>query len=143
MNIFPTYAAYKDKIAEGESDGKVCDGRPVEQVGAHVLGANSDSIGVCLIGEEAFSQKQFDSLILLCVGFCREYQVSVDRVRGHSEYWTDQGLPAKKSCPNIPMTDIRTRIRTQTQNAPTTQASGNRPVIPTPPMGTPAPSLNT
>lgn len=32
------------------TDGRVCEGRPVEEVGAHCLGQNADSIGVVYVG---------------------------------------------------------------------------------------------
>jgi N-acetylmuramoyl-L-alanine amidase len=36
-------------------DGTIELGRPVEQVGAHVAGHNSDSIGICLVGRDKFT----------------------------------------------------------------------------------------
>ena len=36
-------------------DGVVEDGRPLDTMGAHVLGHNSDSIGICLIGRNHFT----------------------------------------------------------------------------------------
>ena len=95
-------------MANRDTDGLIQAGRPEEVQGSHVQGANSDSIGIALVGEEAFSQNQVDALMKLCVKKCLQYGLTSERVRGHYEWWTDQGLPAQKRCPNLPMPDIRT-----------------------------------
>lgn len=110
LNQFPTYRAYKDCKAFKITDGQIMPGRLEELAGAHVSGANSDSLGICLVGNEAFSHAQVESLLRLLVEKCQEYRVPVDRVRGHSEWWTDQGQPPKKACPNLPMPTIREQI---------------------------------
>lgn len=109
-NCFPLYRHYKDSVAVGLYDGKVWPGRDEGDIGAHVKEANKDSIGICLIGNEAFSSRQVDSLVDLCVRKCLQYGLQSEQVRGHLEWWTDQGLPPAKSCPNLPMPEIRKRI---------------------------------
>jgi hypothetical protein len=109
-NQFPTYRHYKDCTGVAAFDGKVWVGREDAEIGSHVKGANRDSLGVCLVGNEAFSSKQVDALVAWCVRKCREYALSASAVRGHCEWWSDQGLPPGKSCPNLPMADIRQRI---------------------------------
>ena len=42
--------------------GKIENGRPEYWVGAHVKGKNEISLGVCLIGRDKFTKKQFISL---------------------------------------------------------------------------------
>ena len=42
--------------------GKIENGRPEYWVGAHVRGKNDISLGVCLIGRNHFTNKQFKSL---------------------------------------------------------------------------------
>lgn len=42
--------------------GKVENGRPEYWIGAHVKGRNDISLGVCLIGKNKFTKKQFISL---------------------------------------------------------------------------------
>ena len=109
-NQFPTYRHYKDCTGVSAYDGKVWPGRDEAEVGAHVKAANRDSLGICLVGNEAFSSKQVDALVSWCVRKCLQYALTADAVRGHCEWWSDQGLAPSKSCPNVPMPDIRKRI---------------------------------
>lgn len=43
-------------------DGTIEPGRPLSKAGAHVSGANYDSIGICLIGKNDFKPHQFEAL---------------------------------------------------------------------------------
>lgn len=43
-------------------NGAVVTGRHVDEVGAHVQGYNQKSIGICLVGLDAYTEKQWDSL---------------------------------------------------------------------------------
>ena len=45
-----------------QRSGKVENGRPEYWIGAHVKGKNKISLGVCLIGKDKFTKKQFNSL---------------------------------------------------------------------------------
>ena len=40
-------------------NGKIENGRPEYWIGAHVKGKNEISLGVCLIGRDNFTNKQF------------------------------------------------------------------------------------
>lgn len=42
--------------------GTVATGRHVEEIGAHVEGYNTKSIGICMVGTDKFSRAQWDSL---------------------------------------------------------------------------------
>ena len=42
--------------------GKIENGRPEFWIGAHVKGKNKNSLGICLIGTDKFTNKQFLSL---------------------------------------------------------------------------------
>ena len=42
--------------------GKIENGRPEYWIGAHVKGKNENSLGVCLIGRDNFTKRQFISL---------------------------------------------------------------------------------
>lgn len=110
LNIFPTWASWKDVKPNGVNDGKVCEGRPLERAGSHVQGDNRGTIGVCLIGNEAFSSKQVDAGVALSVDLCRRFNLAADRVWGHNEVWINRGLKPAKSCPNLPMAEIRQRV---------------------------------
>lgn len=46
-------------------DGTIEIGRPVEEIGAHVQGSNAKTIGICMIGTNAFTQAQWESLATL------------------------------------------------------------------------------
>ena len=43
-------------------NGEIISGRPVATAGAHCKGQNYDSVGVCLIGNDEFTQEQFKAL---------------------------------------------------------------------------------
>lgn len=75
------------------------DGRPVEQVGAHVKGHNGDSIGVCLVGGATtadFHRAQWGALERLVLSLLAQHPEA--RVSGHND-WTDE-----KACPRF---DVR------------------------------------
>lgn len=80
-------------------DGKVEKGRPEGAVGAHTVGHNRDSIGICYIGGlEKNSQKAKDTrtpaqekaLYELCCELIAKYPQA--RLSGHNQW-------ARKSCP--------------------------------------------
>ncbi len=78
-------------------DGTQEDGRPLDQVGSHVRGFNSHSIGICLVGGRHgkfdFNIAQLDSLADLVDAL--QEQFGRLRLRGHCDY--DRG----KTCPNF------------------------------------------
>ncbi len=80
-------------------DGTVEKGRPENQVGAHCLNHNANSIGVCMIGgtkkdvripEDNFTEAQFASLAKLVKELLVRYPGAT--IHGHCEY-------AAKACP--------------------------------------------
>ena len=75
-------------------DGKAHKCRPVASVGAHTLGENSDSIGICLTGDKEFSCDQIFSLAWLIRDLLDEYP-EITEIRPHRDY-TDVG-----NCPNF------------------------------------------
>lgn len=84
------------------ADGWVQKGRPIETQGAHCLGHNEDSIGVCLIGERHFTPEQLlTALPVVLASLLKEYGLTVDDIYGHYE------LDDKKTCPNIEMNRYR------------------------------------
>ena len=91
-------------------DGSVHTGRPESQVGAHCLGHNSHSIGVCYIGGVAKDGKtpkdtrtdaQKESLIKLIKELKAKYPKAT--VHGHREY-------ANKACPSFKIEDFRKEL---------------------------------
>jgi hypothetical protein len=83
-----------------DRDGTVATGRPIEQVGAHVQGHNTGTIGISLLGghggaaddrfEDHFTAAQEIALRDLLVKLKTEYLIS--KVTGHNDY-------AAKACP--------------------------------------------
>jgi len=78
--------------------GVVENGRPEYWIGAHVKGKNEISLGVCLIGRDKFTKKQFTSLEKIL----RKWKISYPKatIIGHC----DTGKTTK-TCPNF---DVKT-----------------------------------
>ena len=80
-------------------DGTIENGRPIERIGAHCKGHNSNTIGICLVGgmngagkpEDNFNQVQFEQLKLLIRKLVKTYPAIV-KISGHRDY-------ANKACP--------------------------------------------
>lgn len=82
-------------------DGTIHEGRPIEQVGAHTKGHNSNSIGICYVGGVAADRKtpkdtrtpqQKEAMLTLVRLLMKAYGIT--KVTGHCEY-------AAKSCPSF------------------------------------------
>ncbi len=71
-------------------DGTVENGRPEYWKGAHASGHNKDSIGICLIGQGDYTDKQEMSLIDLIANIKARYKGI--KIIGHNEV-------SKKLCP--------------------------------------------
>ena len=82
--------------------GRIAQGRPESQIGAHVKGQNRGSIGICLIGghgsnsdDEAtdhFTATQLDAARGLIEGLMRTYPKA--KLHGHNEF-------AARACPGF------------------------------------------
>ena len=87
-------------------DGAIENGRPMEQVGAHVSGHNANSIGVCLVGgvdskgkpEANYTPDQWAALKRLLCGLGREFPGA--RILGHRDFPN-----VKKDCPCFDVAD--------------------------------------
>jgi hypothetical protein len=83
-------------------DGMIEVGRKVDgdnilvgkEVGAHTLGYNDKSLGLCLIGVKNFTKKQFYSLAVITLEIQAIWGVKSDMFLGHYNV-------AKKTCPNF------------------------------------------
>ena len=73
--------------------------------GAHALGYNKNSLGLCLIGNEKFKVEQFQTALYFCAMFQR-INPKIE-VIGHYEV-TD-----KKTCPNFDMKLFRGLLKNQ------------------------------
>lgn len=87
-------------------DGEVYPGRAVEEIGAHCLGQNRNSIGVCYIGgldarnllpKDTRTEQQKKSLRELVERLKKEYPGAT--VHGHREF-------AAKACPCFDIRDL-------------------------------------
>lgn len=84
-------------------DGRVEDGRPLDQIGAHVEGWNSVSVGICMVGgvsekdvtvpENNFTPAQFEALKVLLLELQKKYPGA--RIQGHKDF---PGV--RKACPS-------------------------------------------
>jgi hypothetical protein len=73
------------------------------EIGAHALGYNSDSIGICLIGKTSFTARQLGTLLNVLNDLGRRFDVPVTSILGHYETPDANG----KTCPNIDMKHVR------------------------------------
>lgn len=85
-------------------DGSVHKGRPLEQIGAHTLGYNANSIGICYIGgcatdgspKDTRTEAQKLALVKLVAELKARFPKAT--VHGHNEY-------AAKACPSFNVQD--------------------------------------
>ncbi len=79
-----------------------------QEVGAHTLGMNGDSLGICLIGKNDFCLDQRVAAAKLCCELCQIFSIPVTRIMGHCE--TPSGKEQGKTCPNLDMVAFRTLV---------------------------------
>jgi N-acetylmuramoyl-L-alanine amidase len=87
-----------------EKDGAVREGRPDSTTGAHAAGFNATTLGICCSGHgdvEPFNTAQMLGLLHQIVIWCRKYNLTPDRVIGHSETDDHGGPPVYKTCPGL------------------------------------------
>lgn len=86
-------------------DGSVHKGRPLEQIGAHTLGYNANSIGICYIGgcasdgktpKDTRTEAQRAALVVLVKELRSKFPKA--SVHGHNEF-------AAKACPSFNVQD--------------------------------------
>lgn len=75
-------------------NGTIQQGRTEDTLGAHAKGHNN-TIGICLIGIDSFTDEQFKALTGLCLELKTKYKFKNDVIKGHCEL--DKG----KTCPNF------------------------------------------
>ncbi len=75
-------------------DGFIEEGRPEFWVGAHVYGYNKNSLGICIIGRNKFTQKQFCSLKKTLEMWKKKYPKA--KILGHRDF-----SYTNKTCPNF------------------------------------------
>lgn len=78
------------------------EGRKIGEVGAHAIGFNSKSVGICLVGNydmDTPSEDRLKCLASVCRDLQREYKIPRDQVIGHWETFVKRDVPIEKSCP--------------------------------------------
>ena len=95
-NAYPKYENYKERIPVIEHDGLILEGRPIEQVGAHTLHHNLDSIGIALVGSNTFTRAQLHSLMKLIKMLLKQFNLSIADVYGALRVQPVEELPQHK-----------------------------------------------
>lgn len=98
-------------------DGLVTDGRHLDEdnfirpdeVGAHALGYNARSIGICIIGVKDFTTNQIQSARALVYSLMHLHNIPLAHVLGHCE--TESGKAEGKTCPNMNMDWFRAIVK--------------------------------
>jgi N-acetylmuramoyl-L-alanine amidase len=81
-------------------DGTLEYGRPEYWPGAHATRVNDHSLGVCLIGIDSFTERQYETLATYLHNKTAEYNISSSNIVGHYEVST-------KTCPNFNVEDFK------------------------------------
>lgn len=90
-----------------EDDGVVEAGRPAYEKGAHVAGANFDSLGVCLVGKSGlYTVAQLRAAIHLVRSLIEVHGLSWSSVFGHYQH-----PGSGKTCPDFQIEHFRSLLR--------------------------------
>ena len=94
---------------------EVLSGRAIGEGGAHALGFNAKSIGICLVGNFDDAPPPDDQLFLatsVCRELQRRFKIFRDQVIGHRETYPILGEQVQKSCPGklFDMSNFRSRL---------------------------------
>ncbi len=90
-------------------DGMIEVGRKESLIGSHCRGENHDSIGICLIGVDAFGPVQMESLEKLVHSLLNKYGLMTEDVSCHYEW--PSAKAQGKTCPNIKAEFLRDLIK--------------------------------
>jgi len=84
--------------------GRLDQTRAEHDVGAHVIGANTDSLGICLVGNILFHVEQFHTLRKLVLDLMKAYDIKLWNIWVHNEF--PSAKIQKKTCPNVRTTNL-------------------------------------
>lgn len=113
-NGIPTYEDLKAGRVLKSAIGHIEYGRPLDldkdlednEIGAHIYGKNSESIGICLIHKnKPYKEEMLINLAMLVKELMVTFDVSLENVLGH--YESDSKKP---DCPGIEMNSFRSDI---------------------------------
>lgn len=76
-------------------------GRLLSETGAHCIGKNASTIGICLSGRNKFTEAQFITLANVLKLSNQRLKTTLE-VNGHNEF-------SKKSCPNFDVEEFKTK----------------------------------
>lgn len=97
--------------------GAIASGRHLDEVGAHVAGNNSKTLGICLIGTDKFTQAQWASLRTLVAQLKAKYPAA--SIMGHRDYSPDLNGDGKiepwEFCKICPGFDVATWLASDLQ----------------------------
>lgn len=105
---------YQQRLFLATMDGNIEAGRKIDgdywvsenEQGAHTLGLNASSIGICLIGTYQFTVRQMNALKALVTELLIHYGLTPKAVLGHYETPKAGG----KTCPNFDVKAWRTTL---------------------------------
>lgn len=93
------------------TNGAVATGRGHAEAGAHAVGHNAPSIGICLVGTARYSFEQWDSLRRLVQQLCQQYRIAqapadIKDPRGLRGVIGHREIPGvAKTCPGFSVCD--------------------------------------
>lgn len=87
-----------------EEDGSIHQGRPDTEIGAHAIGYNAKSLGICVTGD--YNEYPLDSdhpqwitLVQACAVLCIRYALKASDIIYHRETYRRRKVPVEKNCP--------------------------------------------
>jgi N-acetyl-anhydromuramyl-L-alanine amidase AmpD len=87
-----------------QPDGEAIITRPFNEKGYHVSKHNEGSIGICLAGNDKFTQRQFDALRYKLDSIFLTYNIKKTELFVHAQF--DTAIKQGKTCPNIRINDL-------------------------------------
>lgn len=83
-----------------KADGTLQVGRALYIIGAHCIGHNFDSIGICLSGKNSFSHNQLYATWILCRDLMERFEIKRKDIYPHNYF------SKNKTCPNFKLTKL-------------------------------------
>ena len=99
-------------------EGEVTQGRVEALPGAHALGLNFKSLGVCCIGhyeQESPSENMIKALVDTLTRLCYKYNLGTERIIGHSDVFKLNPQATQTKCPGQGLVELLPTIRQAVQ----------------------------